>query len=171
MDEKERLSDLATRVLGRSIETASEIERRVLRAVTKRLHVARQIRREMEERLTLGERLADWIAAWGGSWSFLIMFFVFLFGWIGLNSWVLLGRPYDPYPYILLNLVLSTLAAVQAPVILMSQNRQAANDRMEAAHDYEVNLKAEIEILQLHEKVDRLTSLVEELGAGRRSPR
>ncbi|HEV8700453.1 MAG TPA: DUF1003 domain-containing protein [Candidatus Polarisedimenticolia bacterium] len=166
----ETLSDSAMRILGRSIETASEIERRVLQAVTGRRHVARHVHRDMEEGLTLGERLSDWIAAWGGSWSFLVLFFVFLFGWIGLNSWVLISRPFDPYPYILLNLVLSTLAAVQAPVILMSQNRQAAKDRLQAAHDYEVNLKAEIEILQLHEKVDRLTCLLEELGAGRRRP-
>lgn len=165
---QEKMSDLAMRVLGKSIETASDIERRVLQAVTGRRHVARHVHRDMDERLTPGERLSDWIAAWGGSWSFLILFFVFLFGWIGLNTWVLIGRPFDPSPYILLNLVLSTLAAVQAPVILMSQNRQAAKDRQQAAHDYEVNLKAEIEILQLHEKVDRLTSLLEEMGAGRR---
>ena len=162
---QEKLSDLAMSVLGRSIETASEIERRVLQAVSGRRHVARHVHRDMEEGLTLGDRLSDWIASWGGSWLFLGLFFVFLFGWIGLNSWFLISRPFDPYPYILLNLVLSTLAAVQAPVILMSQNRQAAKDRLHAAHDYEVNLKAEIEILQLHEKVDRLTSLLEGLGA------
>ena len=167
---QQKMSDLAMRVLGRSIETVSEIEHSVLQAVTGRRHVARHVHRDMEERLTLGDRLSDWIAAWGGSWSFLILFWVFLFGWIGLNTWVLIGRPFDPYPYILLNLVLSTLAAVQAPVILMSQNRQAAKDRLHAAHDYEVNLKAEIEILQLHEKVDRLSSLLEELGAGTRRP-
>ncbi len=165
---QQKMSDLAMKVLGRSLETASEIERRVLHAVTARLHVARQIHREMEERQTFGERLSDRIAAWGGSWLFLGLFFVFLFGWIALNSWALIRRPFDPYPYILLNLVLSTLAAVQAPVILMSQNRQAAKDRLQAAHDYEVNLKAEIEILQLHEKIDRMASVLEELDAGRR---
>jgi uncharacterized membrane protein len=166
---QEKTGDLAIKILGRSIETASEIEHRVLQAVTGRRHVARHVHRDMEEGLTLGDRLSDWIASWGGSWLFLGLFFVFLFGWIGLNSWILVSRPFDPYPYILLNLVLSTLAAVQAPVILMSQNRQAEKDRLHAAHDYEVNLKAEIEILQLHEKVDRLTSLLEGLGAdGRR---
>jgi uncharacterized membrane protein len=163
---QDKMSDLAMKVLGKSIETASEIERRVLQAVTGRRHVARHVRRDLEAGESLGDRLADWIASWGGSWLFLGMFFAFLFGWIGLNSWILIGRPFDPYPYILLNLVLSTLAAVQAPVILMSQNRYAAKDRQQAAHDYEVNLKAEIEILQLHEKIDRLTSLVEGLAAG-----
>ena len=168
---QDKMSDLAMKVLGRSIETASELERRVLQAVTGRRHVARHVHRDMEERLTIGDHLSDWIAAWGGSWSFLILFFVFLFGWIGLNTWILISRPFDPYPYILLNLVLSTLAAVQAPVILMSQNRQAAKDRQQAAHDYEVNLKSEIEILQLHEKIDRLTSLLEGLGVdGSRRP-
>jgi uncharacterized membrane protein len=163
---QEKMGDLAMKVLGRSIDTASEIERRVLLAVTGRRHVARHVRRDLEAGESLGDRLADWIASWGGSWLFLGLFFSFLFGWIGLNSWLLFGRPFDPYPYILLNLVLSTLAAVQAPVILMSQNRQATKDRQQAAHDYEVNLKAEIEILQLHEKMDRLTSLVEGLAAG-----
>jgi uncharacterized membrane protein len=167
---QDKMSDLAMKVLGRSIETASELERRVLQAVTGRRHVARHVHRDMDESLTLGDRLSDWIAAWGGSWSFLILFFVFLFGWIGLNTWILISRPFDPYPYILLNLVLSTLAAVQAPVILMSQNRQAAKDRQQAAHDYEVNLKAEIEILHLHEKVDRLTSLLEGLHPDMRRP-
>src|SRR5207248_5663226 len=107
---------------------------------------------------TFGQRLADKIATFGGSWTFIIIFGAILLIWIALNSFLLLYRtgPFDPYPYILLNLFLSMLAALQAPVIMMSQNRQAAKDRMDAAHDYEVNLKAELEILALHEKLDAL---------------
>jgi uncharacterized membrane protein len=162
------MGELALKILGKSLEKASEIERRVLDAVASRLHIARPIHREIEEQQSFGERLADRIAAWGGSWAFLGLFFAFLAGWIVLNSWVLIRRPFDPYPYILLNLMLSCLAAVQAPVILMSQNRQAAKDRLQAMHDYEVNLKAEIEILHLHEKVDRLLRLLEDADAGAR---
>ncbi|MGC3982760.1 MAG: DUF1003 domain-containing protein [Steroidobacteraceae bacterium] len=106
----------------------------------------------------LGDRLADRIADFGGSWTFIITFAVILVGWMALNSWVLITHPFDPYPYILLNLVLSTLAALQAPVIMMSQNRQESRDRLRAQHDYQVNLKAELEIRQLHQKIDHLLS-------------
>jgi uncharacterized membrane protein len=106
------------------------------------------------ERRTLGERAADGLASFGGSWTFILVFGVVLFGWMALNaSWLLL-RPFDPYPFILLNLVLSTLAALQAPVIMMSQRRQEARDRLRAENDYKVNLKAELEIRHLHEKID-----------------
>ena len=111
---------------------------------------------EFEGSFTYGQRLADRIAAFGGSWTFISIFLVVLVVWMGINTWVLLKQPFDPYPYILLNLVLSCLAAIQAPVILMSQNRQEARDRIHAEHDYEVNLKAEIEIRKLHEKMDHL---------------
>jgi uncharacterized membrane protein len=113
---------------------------------------------EFEQRWSFGERLADRIAAFGGSWGFLICFGVLTALWITVNSLVLFWRPVDPYPYILLNLVLSCLAAVQAPIIMMSQNRQEAKDRLRAQHDYQVNLKAELEIRHLHEKVDHLLS-------------
>ena len=103
-----------------------------------------------------GERLADRIAVFGGSWTFLICFGVFLVLWVAINSLVLLWRPVDPYPFILLNLVLSCLAAIQAPIILMSQNRKEAKDRLRSQHDDQVNLKAELEIRHLHEKVDHL---------------
>lgn len=113
---------------------------------------------EFEREWSLGERLADRIASFGGSWTFLTGFGVFVLLWILANSLVLLWRPADPYPFILLNLVLSCLAAIQAPVIMMSQNRQEAKDRLRSQHDYQVNLKAELEIRQLHEKVDHLLS-------------
>ena len=113
---------------------------------------------EFERERSLGERLADRIAAFGGSWSFLTGFGFFVLAWIALNSRALLAPPPDPYPYILLNLLLSCLAALQAPVIMMSQNRQEEKDRVRSKHDYQVNLKAELEIRQLHEKLDHLLS-------------
>lgn len=105
---------------------------------------------------TLGERVADHVAAFGGSWTFILSFLGVLVVWIVLNAVVLAARPFDPYPFILLNLVLSCVAAIQAPVIMMSQNRQEARDRARAEHDYRVNLKAEVEIRLLHEKLDHL---------------
>jgi uncharacterized membrane protein len=111
---------------------------------------------EFEEKRTLGQRLADRLAAFGGSWKFILIFMSILFGWIILNSIILITRRFDPFPFILLNLVLSCLAALQAPVIMMSQNRQEAKDRLRAQHDYQINLKAEIEIRSLHEKIDHL---------------
>ena len=152
------MQDLAGRLLHIPLEGLTERERRVLQRFAERTHVSRNTNREFSEQLTLGQRLADRVAAMGGSWAFIGVFGAVLLGWIVLNSVLLArrGTAFDPYPFILLNLLLSMLAAVQAPVILMSQNRQAARDRMDAAHDYEVNLKAELEILTLHEKVDSL---------------
>lgn len=120
--------------------------------------VARDIYREFVDTRTLGDRAADRIAAFGGSWPFIGLAFMLLAGWVVLNSVILArrGASFDPYPYILLNLFLSMLAALQAPVIMMSQNRQAVRDRLAASHDYEVNLKAELEIQSLHEKLDAL---------------
>ena len=125
-----------------------------------RTRVTRNLNTEEEEQLTFGQRIADRVAAFGGSWTFIIMFGVILFAWIIVNSIVLVTKSFDPYPYILLNLVLSMLAALQAPVIMMSQNRQAAKDRLKADLDYEVNLKAELEVAQLHNKVDRIYEAV-----------
>lgn len=106
--------------------------------------------------LKIGEKIADGVAAFGGSWKFIIMFFCVLLGWILLNVVLLITKPFDPYPFILLNLILSCLAAIQAPVIMMSQNRQEKKDRIRSENDYKVNLKSEIEIRTLHEKVDHL---------------
>ena len=105
-----------------------------------------------------GDRLADRVAAVGGSWGFIIVFTLVLLGWMLLNSEVLqrFGLAFDPYPFIFLNLMLSTLAAVQAPIIMMSQNRQSAKDRLTASVDYEINLRAELEIMRLHEKLDQM---------------
>lgn len=136
----------------------STLEQEVLVSIHKHELITKDIDAEFEQEWTFGERLADRIAEFGGSWVFLVCFGVFLFLWIVANSLVLLWRPVDPYPYILLNLVLSCLAAIQAPIIMMSQNRQEAKDRLRSQHDYQVNLKAELEIRHLHEKLDHLLS-------------
>ena len=107
---------------------------------------------------TFGARVADHVASFGDSWTFIIIFALVLISWVFVNSFVLIARPFDPFPYILLNLFLSMLAAIQAPVIMMSQNRQEARDRQRAVYDYKINLKAELEIRQLHQKMDHLLS-------------
>ena len=127
-----------------------------------RIRVTRNLNVEEEERLTLGNRLADRVAAFGGSWTFISMFGTVLIIWVFINSAQVLTRPFDPFPYILLNLFLSMLAAVQAPVILMSQNRQAAKDRLKGDLDYQVDTKAELEIAHLHKKVDQIYEIVQD---------
>jgi uncharacterized membrane protein len=134
------------------------IEQQVLESLKEHEILASDVDSQFMQKWSLGERLADHIASFGGSWVFLICFFVFIAVWIAVNSAVALWRPADPYPFILLNLVLSCLAAVQAPIIMMSQNRQEAKDRVRSQHDYQVDLKAELEIRHLHEKVDHLLS-------------
>jgi uncharacterized membrane protein len=136
----------------------TEIDDQVVRSLHQQEILARNPDDELQVGLTFGQRLADRIAALGGSWRFISMFGSILFLWIGVNSIAFFTRPFDPYPYILLNLVLSCLAAIQAPVIMMSQNRQETRDRLHAQHDYQVNLKAELEIRQLHQKIDHLLS-------------
>jgi uncharacterized membrane protein len=149
--------EIATKFLRTSYEKLSEREKHLLLRIAQRIHIARDPNQEFERSLTFGQRLADHVAAFGGSWTFILLFLGALIIWVTLNSWLLAGKEiFDPYPYILLNLVLSMLAALQAPIIMMSQNRLAAKDRMDAAQDYEVNLKAEVEINHLHEKLDQL---------------
>ena len=143
-----------------SLDDLPELEHRVVQHLGERRHISRDINLEFEKKLTPGERLADRVAAFGGSWIFIIIFGAILLSWVLLNTLILARYgAFDPYPYILLNLFLSMLAAVQAPVILRSQNRQGVKDRLDAAHDYEVNLKAELEILSLHEKLDELREM------------
>jgi uncharacterized membrane protein len=152
------LRDFAKKRFAVDLEALPEPEQRVIHHYGERRHISRNTNREFEKELTFGQRLADQVATFGGSWMFIISFAAILLTWVLLNSFILArrGDAFDPYPYILLNLFLSMLAAIQAPVILMSQSRQAAKDRVDAAHDYEVNLKAELEILSLHEKLDEL---------------
>jgi uncharacterized membrane protein len=136
----------------------TNIEQQVLQSIQEHELLAMNIDKEFEQRWSFGERLADGLAGFGGSWSFLLCFGAFLALWIVVNTLVVGLRPPDPYPFILLNLILSCLAAIQAPVIMMSQNRQEAKDRLRSQHDYQVNLKAELEIRHLHDKLDHLLS-------------
>jgi uncharacterized membrane protein len=136
----------------------TSLEQEVLRSLQEHEVLARNVEAEAAEQRSLGERLADRIATFGGSWTFIMLFAAFLVSWIGINAAVMVWHPVDPYPFILLNLMLSCLAAVQAPIIMMSQNRQEAKDRLRSEHDYQVNLKAELEIRHLHEKIDHLLS-------------
>ncbi len=150
---------LAQRLLDMGVGDVPSRERKVLERMAKRLAISHNVNKEFDQQLTFGERLADRVAAVGGSWSFIIGFGTFIGAWVLLNTAILAGYvTFDPYPFIFLNLMLSMLAAIQAPVIMMSQNRQADKDRLAAAHDYEVNLKAEIEIAALHEKLDQIRS-------------
>jgi uncharacterized membrane protein len=164
---------LAQRLLDMGVNDMPARERKVLERMAKRLAVSRNVNTEFDRQLTFGERLADRVAAVGGSWRFIIGFGVFIVLWVIINAALLagIGGAFDPYPFVFLNLILSLLAAIQAPVIMMSQNRQSDKDRLAAGHDYEVNLKAEIEIAALHEKLDQIRAnelalLCRELAAG-----
>jgi uncharacterized membrane protein len=157
------LADL-NRFRARHVEDVLETERGELTSleteVVRSLHehetLSRNVNVEFDREVGLGERIADRVAEFGGSWRFILLFGAVLGLWIAVNTGAVLRAPFDPYPYILLNLVLSCLAAIQAPVIMMSQNRQEARDRLRAEHDYRVNLKAELEIRHLHAKFDLL---------------
>ncbi|MGO4436124.1 DUF1003 domain-containing protein [Rhizobium sp. RAF56] len=138
----------------KSADELGEIEKRVLAKAHERKVISTDVNAAFSARASLGERLADNIARVGGSWAFIVTFLVFLAFWCVVNTIVLVTRAFDPYPFIFLNLILSMLAAIQAPIIMMSQNRQTERDRFEAAKDYEVNLKAELEVLSLHQKID-----------------
>lgn len=150
------IDDLASRWLRRKPDGLSLLESRVLQSTIERTTITRDTNKAVAFHQTFGDRLADTIARIGGSWSFIVGFIVFLILWTVGNVWLLTRDAFDPYPFIFLNLVLSMIAALQAPVIMMAQNRQTERDRIDAAHDYEVNLKAEIEIMALHEKLDEL---------------
>jgi len=134
----------------------SELEHSVVSKITRRGRVSKLVHQDFESTMTIGQRVADKVAQFGGSWRFIGLFGGILVVWMIINTFILVQRPFDPYPFILLNLVLSTIAALQAPVIMMSQNRQAEKDRMQANQDYEINLMAEIEIRDLHDKMDSL---------------
>ncbi|WAP70041.1 DUF1003 domain-containing protein [Jiella pelagia] len=158
--------DSAERWFGRPAESLPPPERRILDMIGLRRPISTELKPRGIEAAGLGDRIADRIAVVGGSWGFILSFLAFLVVWSVVNTLLLRSAAFDPYPYIFLNLVLSMLAAIQAPIIMMSQNRAAARDRREAGRDYEVNLKAEIEILGLHDKFDRLRDL--EIGETKR---
>lgn len=154
----QKIHDIASKLLGSPYESLDEPTRRVAQHIAERTHIARNLTAGPESIPSFGQRAADKVASFGGSWVFVGLFAVSMLAWVALNAALLVhqGDTFDPYPYILLNLFLSMLAAIQAPIILMSQNRQSERDRITAAHDYEVNLKAELEIMLLHEKIDLL---------------
>jgi uncharacterized membrane protein len=134
----------------------SALEEQVVKSLREQELLSENINVEYDRQRTLGERMADKLADFGGSWRFIGIFCGLLFLWVIMNSALIIWKPFDPYPFIFLNLILSCLAAIQAPVILMSQNRQEARDRLQAEYDYRINLKAELEIRHLHEKIDHL---------------
>jgi uncharacterized membrane protein len=153
-----KADEIASKLLGTTYEALDERAKKVARHIAGRTHIARDLAKEFEGKPGFGQRAADAVASFGGSWTFVGLFGATMLLWVGLNALLLMsvGKTFDPYPYILLNLFLSMLAAIQAPIILMSQNRQSEKDRISAEHDYEVNLKAELEIMLLHEKIDLL---------------
>lgn len=178
-------SEYVQRSLEEERGELSELEQQVVQSLLEQELLAENLNAEFEQRITIAERVADTVAQGGGSWKFIIGFGAVLVSWIAINSVGLIRSPFDPYPYILLNLVLSCLAAVQAPIIMMSQNRQEQKDRLRAEHDYRVDLKAELEIRHLHSKLDMLLThqwqrlleiqqlqvdLMEELGNARHKP-
>jgi len=171
-------------VLQEEIGELSALDKEVIESLEQHEILSSDISKQFEKKLTFGERLSDHIAEFGGSWKFLITFGAVLLIWIAINGVLLVTHAFDPYPFILLNLILYCLAAVQAPIIMMSQNRAEARDRLRAENDYKVNLKTELEIRHLHEKIDHLLrrqynrlfeiqqiqiELLEELGRKRKS--
>lgn len=158
MRKRPPLPELARRYLSKEPHALDPEERNVLQSFEARRPISRDAADIEEAEASVGDRLADRVAAVGGSWAFIVGFLTVLVGWMLLNTGILAhwGRPFDPYPYIFLNLMLSMLAAIQAPIIMMSQNRSSDRDRVAASHDYEVNLRAELEIMRLHEKIDLL---------------
>lgn len=157
------LRAIAQQLMRKRVEELGELEKRVLSHIARDAHISRMPFDDGAGGPTLGERVADRVASFGGSWTFIALFFAVLLAWCAINTLLLTAdRAFDPYPYIFLNLMLSMLAALQAPIIMMSQNRQAQKDRVAALHDYEVNLKAELDIMALHDKLDELRGLLEE---------
>lgn len=153
---------IARRLMDAGLSRMSRQDRKRLFLLLRRSRISRDVQVEFDEGRSFGERLADRVAEFGGSWSFIIVFAAILIVWVALNSAVLAASAFDPYPYIFLNLLLSMIAAIQAPIIMMSQNRQSAKDRLATKHDYEINLKAEIEIMALHDKLDGMRT--EQIG-------
>jgi len=148
--------DYVKEVLEDELGELSALDEEVIESLHQHEILASNVEKQFEKKLTFGERLSDRIAEFGGSWKFLITFGAVIIVWIGANVVLLASRAFDPFPFILLNLILSCLAAVQAPVIMMSQNRAEARDRLRGENDYKINLKAELEIRHLHEKLDHL---------------
>ena len=143
-----------TDYLVKEVGELSELEKTVLTSVTNNTTITDKLDGDEQQVLTPGQKIADKVATFGGSWTFIISFGVFIFIWIFANIYWLANKGFDPYPFILLNLILSCMAGLQAPVIMMSQNRQEEKDRDRSKKDYMINLKSELEIRSLHEKID-----------------
>ncbi len=150
--EKNYLNEILTSELGE----LDDLEKEVLNSISQSKILSEKIEDTIDEQLTFGDRLSDKVATFGGSWKFIMVFFFFMTCWIVLNVFLLHDKVFDPYPFILLNLLLSCIAAIQAPIIMMSQNRVEAKDRTRSEHDYKINLKSELEIQLLHKKIDHL---------------
>jgi uncharacterized membrane protein len=151
------VQQLAKQLLQKGYDDLPAREQRVLNRMAKRLASSQDLTEALGQHRTFGQFMADRVAAFGGSWTFIIIFMVVLAIWATINTVAIAGmKIFDPYPFVFLNLILSMIAAIQAPVIMMSQNRQANKDRLAAAHDFEINLRAELEIMDLHKKLDRM---------------
>ena len=159
---KNDINDLAEEQLGTSYKDLDEPEQNVIASIAESEPIVENVNEIFHEQLTFGQRLSDKISAFGGSWTFIIIFLSILISWMAINSLYLVNQreAFDPYPYILLNLVLSTIAALQAPIIMMSQNRQTAKDRLDITENYKVSLKTDLEIMRLHQKIDELTQII-----------
>ena len=143
-------------IIKKEVGQVTQLEQEVLEKMSANTFVADNVEPELEAEASFADRLSDRIAEFGGSWKFIISFLVMMFAWMVLNVYWYSNKGFDPYPFIFLNLILSCLAALQAPIIMMSQNRQADKDRVRSEHDYQVNLSAELQIRLLHEKLDHL---------------
>ncbi len=149
-------SEYIESILKKELGETIGIEKKFVKSLKDHELISEDVHRTYESDISFGNKLSDKIASFGGSWKFIIIFFIVLMVWIGVNSVALLKKPFDPFPFILMNLILSCLAAIQAPIIMMSQNRQESKDRMRSESDYKINLKAELEIRLLNEKIDFL---------------
>ena len=157
--------NLAKALLGQTYSELDKTEQKIINSIAEQTSVSENVNQSFHEKLTLGQRAADKIAYFGGSWTFILIFILCILIWIALNSfWLISKTAFDPYPFILLNLALSTLAAFQAPIIMMSQNRQIAKDRLEQKAAYEINLKMELEIMRLHNRLDELITSNQKLS-------
>nr|WP_320135642.1 DUF1003 domain-containing protein [uncultured Amphritea sp.] len=154
---KRYFENLAKALLGQNYSALAENEQRVINSIAEHTTVSENVNDAYSDSLTTGQKIADVVARFGGSWWFISLFFMFIIAWIVTNSYLLIDQPFDPYPYILLNLGLSSLAAFQAPIIMMSQNRQAAKDRIKQDATFEINLKLELQVMRLHSKLDQLS--------------
>jgi uncharacterized membrane protein len=149
---RQYLSSLITQETGE----INALDKDVMDAIKNNSVLSENIEEAIEGEQTIGQKLADKIATFGGSWTFIVIFFAFILAWMGINIWILVTKSFDPFPFILLNLILSCLAAIQAPIIMMSQNRKEEKDRLRSENDYKINLKAELEIKLLSEKIDHM---------------